>query len=350
MLDVYAGKSALQKINQQGFKQQLFTSFLGASGGPKWFCLFGLDKYLFGDFFKGRTSELNLIGSSAGAFRSACFAQHDPVAAITRMAESYSETVYSAKATPAEVTHKAIELLDYMLGENGANEIINNDIFRAHFLVNKVNGTLIHEKSWLQLLGLAKSYILNRIDRRLLGSQYQRYVYRNSKSQVNIIDPCAFTTHYADLTSENLSSALLASGSIPLVMQGIKDIPGSPQGTYRDGGILDYHFDIGIGNGEGLTLYPHFDPTPKAGWFDKKLNRKVSASHYDNIVLLVPSDDFVKSLPYQKIPDRKDFTTMAPETRIRYWKSVLSQTEILAESFDTMLSTNAIERIKVFSP
>jgi hypothetical protein len=36
MLEIYAGKNALKTIQVQGFKQALFTNFLGASGGPKW--------------------------------------------------------------------------------------------------------------------------------------------------------------------------------------------------------------------------------------------------------------------------------------------------------------------------
>lgn len=51
MIDIYAGSNALKKIKTHGFKQDLFTNFLGASGGPKWFALLGLDKYLFGEFF-----------------------------------------------------------------------------------------------------------------------------------------------------------------------------------------------------------------------------------------------------------------------------------------------------------
>ena len=92
MLEIYAGKTALKTIQQQGFTPEIFSSFLGASGGPKWFTLLGLDKYLFGEFFKGRQQPLNLIGSSAGAFRAACFAQKDPVAAIERLAKNYSES------------------------------------------------------------------------------------------------------------------------------------------------------------------------------------------------------------------------------------------------------------------
>ena len=36
MLDIYAGENALKTIQQHGFKQELFTNFLGASGRPKW--------------------------------------------------------------------------------------------------------------------------------------------------------------------------------------------------------------------------------------------------------------------------------------------------------------------------
>jgi len=346
MLDIYAGKSALETIKKDGFKQELFSSFLGASGGPKWFCLFELDKYLFGEFFKDRTSELNLIGSSAGAFRAACFAQNDPVAAITRMAESYSETVYSDKATPEEITGKARDLLDYVLGDNGANEIIENNIFKAHFLVNKTNGFVASENKVAQSIGLIKSIILNRFDRKFLIKQYERFVFKSPTSSLNINDHCNFKTTYANLTTANLQDALLASGSIPIVMQGIKDIAGVPSGMYRDGGIIDYHFDFQLKNNNGLILYPHFNSNPKAGWFDKNLKRKVKSENYDNIVMLVPSFKFVESLPFSKIPDRNDFTKMDANQRIKYWKTVLSETKRLSDSFNKFLINGNLSNIK----
>lgn len=346
MLDIYAGKSALKKINEEGFKQELFTSFLGASGGPKWFCLFELDKYLFGEFFKDRSTELNLIGSSAGAFRSACFAQKDPVSAITRMAESYSETVYSNKAKPEEVTSKAIELLDYVLGNNGVEEIINNKIFKTHLLVNKTNGFVGSENKITQSIGLIKSILLNRVDRKLLRNQYERFVFKSPSSSLLIDDYCKFETQYIDLTVSNLKDALLASGSIPIVMEGIKNIAGVPKGMYRDGGIIDYHFDFKLKNNDGLILYPHFNSKPKAGWFDKNLNRAVLAENYDNILMLVPSEKFVKSLPFSKIPDRTDFTKLEPSQRIKYWKKVLSETERLSDEFNSFISKKKLSEIK----
>lgn len=334
MIDIYAGKTAAKIINEQGFKPELFTSFLGASGGPKWFTLFGLDKYIFGEFFKHRTQPLNLIGSSAGAFRSACFAQNDPVAAIKRLAKSYSQTRYSSnRPTPAEITLKARALLDDVFGDDGVTEIINNPVFKAHFIVAKSNGFIASEHKLIQLLGLSKSYMLNRINRKLLGSQYERFIFGAPNSNLSITDSYNFITKNIALTQTNLKDALLASGSIPLVMQGIKNIAGSPPGIYRDGGIIDYHFDLKINN-PGLILYPHFNSDPKAGWFDKNLKRKVSPQNYDNVVMITPSKEFVANLPYGKIPDRNDFTDLDADMRIKYWNTVFSETEKLAEAFD----------------
>lgn len=350
MLDIYAGRAALEKIQEQGFKQELFTSFYGASGGPKWFTLFGLDKLLFGEFFQGRKETLSLIGSSAGAFRAACFAQADPVAAITRMAETYSQTVYSNNAKPDEITAKAKEIIDYTMAPHGVDEVIANDIIKTHFLVNKVSGMAGCENKLCQSLGLIKSIIVNRFDRKLLASQYQRYVFKSPSSNLAIEDYCGFTSQYVDLSAENFKQALLASGSIPMVMQGVKDIANAAKGMYRDGGIVDYHFDIELANRDGLTLYPHFNARPKAGWFDKNLNRDVLTSNYDNVVMLVPSDAFVQSLPFGKIPDRTDFTTMDAKTRIKYWQTVLAQTDRLAESFNDFYHKQDLTKIKVFSP
>ena len=349
MLDIYAGGSALEKIQEQGFKQELFTSFYGASGGPKWFTLFGLDKLLFGEYFKGRTKTLNLLGSSAGAFRAACFAQSDPVAAITRMAESYSKTVYSEKAKADEITAKAKEIIDYTMAPYGVDEILANDVIKTHFLVNKVSGLAGCENKLCQSLGLIKSIVLNRFDRKLLASQYQRYVFKSPSSHLAIKDYCGFTTKYIDLSTHNFKQALLASGSIPLVMQGVSNITDAGVGMYRDGGIVDYHFDIDLENRDGLTLYPHFNARPKAGWFDKNLNRDVQAGNYDSVVMLVPSDEFIQSLPFGKIPDRTDFTTMDAKTRIKYWQTVLAQTERLADSFDDFINKQDFTKIKVFT-
>lgn len=346
MLDIYAGDSALKTIKAQGFSADLFSNFLGASGGPKWFVLFGLDKYFFGEFFKDRQQPLNLVGSSAGAFRMACFAQQDPVAAIERLAKNYSETVYSNKARPEEITRKARELLDTMFGESGASEIINNPTFKAHFLVAKCRGLVASENKLLLGVGLLISLLRNGAKRSLIKSQYQRVVFQHQASQLQLHDPDNISTTRLAFTEGNIKDALLASGAIPMVMQGIKDIGDCEVGMYRDGGIIDYHFDIAL---EGLTLYPHFSSTLKAGWFDKNLSRKVRAAHYDKTVLVCPSQAFIDALPFGKIPDRNDFVKLAPAERLQYWQQVFLASEQLATSFKSFYQTQNISQIKSIS-
>ena len=349
MLEIYAGESALNTIKEQGFSQSLFTSFLGASGGPKWFTLFGLDKYLFGEFFKDRSQELNILGSSAGAFRAACFAQNKPVEAISRLAKHYSETVYSSnKPSPTEITQKALEVVDIMLGDSGVNEIINNPIRKAHFIVAKSNGLVASENKFTQGLGLMTSMVRNRVNRKLLHSQYERYIFQPATSKLAISDPDDFATHITHFTLENLHDALIASGSIPFVMEGVRDIHGCPKGMYRDGGIIDYHFDIKIHN-PGLVLYPHFSANIKAGWFDKNLNRKVRAENYHNTVVICPSTEYISKLPRNKIPDRTDFTDLDATTRIKHWQQVLSTGDLLAQALDNFIEKQQIELIKPIS-
>lgn len=345
MLEIYAGKTALKTINEKGFLPDLFSDFLGASGGPKWFTLYALDKYMFGDFFKGRSDVLNLIGSSAGAFRASCFAQKDPVAAIERLASNYCQTIYSEKAKPQEVTTKARDLLAVLFGEHGASEIINNPVFKAHFIVAKCHGLVASENRVVQSLGLLASFLQNAIGRRHLKKQYQRYIFQTNDSTMKIHDPDNIATRLATFTQNNIKDALLASGSIPMVMQGIKDIDNCSQGMYRDGGLIDYHFDFEI-ESSGLILYPHFSSVLKAGWFDKKLKRKVRMQHYDKTVLICPSAKFIDSLPYHKIPDCSDFTTMQPQQRMAYWQQVFVQSEQLSLAFDHFYQQQNLSEIK----
>ncbi len=53
-LSIYAGPTARAQLLEQGVTAAQFNVMVGASGGPKWFVLYGLDRYLFGTFLQGR--------------------------------------------------------------------------------------------------------------------------------------------------------------------------------------------------------------------------------------------------------------------------------------------------------
>ena len=348
-LDICAGDRALIHINEHGFRADMFSTVLGASGGPKWFVLFGLDCFLFDEFFKQRTQPLHLLGSSAGAFRFAALAQKEPIAAIGRLASYYSQVVYSDKPTAQEISDKAQQVLDILLGEHGAQQIIENPTIHAHFITAHTSGLLSFDNKVAQLAGLTKSYLLNWVARKYLNKQYQRVIFGTAKASLLINDPHQIPSQYVKLDPRNIADAILASGSIPLVMSGVKDISGAPKGMYRDGGIIDYHFDFTVQsntNDAPLVLYPHFSGNPKAGWFDKKLARTPHNSSFDNVVMLTPSEEFINMLPFKKIPDRDDFNNLDAPTRIDYWQRVLKMSELLSEDFAQFVAQPDLAKIK----
>lgn len=348
-LQIFAGKQALKTLQEHGWQEQLFTTLLGASGGPKWFVLYGLDKYLSGVFFKDRRDALHVVGSSVGAFRAACYAQTDPVAAIERMAKGYIETCYSSKyVSPKVVTDSVRTMLHKMLGPDGVDNILGHETIKAHFISARSKGFVASENRLLQGLGLLQCARNNKRNRANLAQHVERVIFQPADSQLTIRDPFDFHTERVVLSRDNVFDAILASGSLPLIMQGIRDISGAPTGIYRDGGIIDYHFDFNIQN-EGLILYPHFSALLRSGWFDKKLLRRVSAEHYERVVLLCPSDQFIAALPYGKIPDRSDFNTLEDSDRMAYWRSVTGQSERLSEEFSALSRAQDLSCIRPIS-
>lgn len=332
-ISFYAGHTALTRIKNEGIKPEMFSAFLGASGGPKWFVLCGLDKIIFNDFLHKSNHHIDIIGSSAGAFRASCFVQNDPKAAIERLAQRYSSTVYSEKPSPREITQKGLDLLKYMMGEHGVSEALNSPNKSVHIVVAKCHGLVASEQKAKQLTGLAIAAGRNAISRRKLQKSFTRVIFSSQAQGLSFSEQVPYQTEQVPLSPNNFLEALMASGSIPAIIEGVKDIPGASKGMYRDGGIIDYHFDMHI-NTPNLVLYPHFYKTPTPGWFDKSIKRRTChPNSYDNVLLVCPSDEFVSKLPYKKIPDRKDFEDMEAQQRIRYWQKVIDESERLGEAF-----------------
>lgn len=350
-ISIYAGDTALKEIQNNGISSQQIKVLAGASGGPKWFTLFGLDKYLFGSFFKERTTPLHTIGSSAGSWRLSCLAQKEPVAAIERLAHFYSNERYSEKPTVDEISDKADALLIKVLGDCGAQEIASNPIIQSHFIVARAKGLNASENRYLQLMGLLSAAGLNAVNQGFINRFFQRHIFYNEfNSKQSYFDYQQKNTQYNRLTAQNVHQVLMASGAIPLVLRGIQNIEGAPQGVYRDGGIIDYHLDINFGN-DGLVLYPHFFPIIKPGWFDKSLSyRKAKIDNFDRVILVTPSPEHVAKLPFGKISDRSDFTKMDPDARIKYWQTILSESERLADDFANLVEYNmGLDQVKPIS-
>ncbi len=332
-LSLYAGPAALARIKQEGIQPEMFSAFLGASGGPKWFVLTGLDKVIFNEFMHKSNKHVDIIGSSVGAFRAACFAQNDPAAAIERLADGYSSMVYSEKPTVKEVTDKGVELLDRMMGDQGIHEVLSANDKSVHMVIARCHGLVAYESKVKQIAGLAIAAGRNAVSRQKLAKSFTRVIFSSNKNGLSFSEQVPIRTEQGYLSQDNFLTALMASGSIPAVIQGVKNISGIAKGMFRDGGIVDYHFDMKIKT-PNLVLYPHFYSTPISGWFDKTIkSRNCHADSYDNVLIVAPSDTFVASLPNARIPDRKDFETMPSQERVPYWCKVIKESDRIAEQF-----------------
>jgi len=338
-LQILAGSRALERIKQEGLKPERVRMILGASGGPKWFVLSKLDQYLNDTFLANSFQPMQLIGSSIGSWRMACYAQQDGAAAIRRLEEGYLNQRYSKTADAKEVTEKALVMLDDVLDHGGTHQVLSNHTRHLNIVTARCHGWVESEQTSRQLAGVMASAAANLVSRRSLSYFYERVVFSQNMTTSPFRQLEGVTGRISFLNEMNLKSALMASGAIPLVLEGVTGIEGAPTGTYRDGGLVDYHFDLPLNADDGFILYPHFAPVLKPGWFDKSLPwRSVSGRHYEDVVLLTPTEEFIRHLPHGKIPDRTDFKKLDDNAREHYWKNTIKLSQRLADDFHEMVN------------
>ncbi|MDP2547000.1 patatin-like phospholipase family protein [Oceanobacter sp. 4_MG-2023] len=334
-LKVFAGAEALQHIREHGLHADDIEVVLGASGGPKWLVLAAMDRYLLREWFAQRSQPLHLLGTSAGAWRLSCFAQQDALAAHQRFLEAYVSQRYSAKPTPQEVATECRHILDLTLGEQGLAEILAHPFMRYHTLVTRCRGLTASDIHWLQTAGWLGAIGANLLSRKGMRPWVDRVLFHHPDKPPIDHFPHLPAQHVT-LTADNLRPAILATGAIPLVIDGVRDIAGAPKGTYRDGGITDYQFDLPVLPNKGFVLYPHyFAQAPKGGWFDKKLRwRTASREYYRRTIIIAPSWEFAATLPGGRIPDLDDFYDFDYSQRRLRWEQVLAACEGLADALD----------------
>jgi hypothetical protein len=341
LLNFYAGEHAFQHIQNKGLGPEDIRVILGASGGPKWFVLSHLDRYLASQWLPVIEHKINLIGSSIGAWRMTAYANKDPLTALDRLETGYLNQRYSDNANADEITAKVHDFIDDTLGESAFDDLHPDRLL--HLVTARCRGMTAVSSSRTQAWIFAGVAASNLLSRTTLARYFDRVVFRSQGGQLPLTSWDQFTTHQVMLQPNNLRQALQASGAIPVVIHGVSNPAGAPPGVYRDGGMVDYHFDLPIKPEHGLVLYPHFSPVMKPGWFDKPLPwRKVSADHYSHTLVVCPSQAFINRLPYGKIPDRKDFETLDADSRIRYWNTVVDMNQALADEFHDRVSTGTL--------
>ena len=351
-LCLYAGSKAYSHIKEHGLNASDVKVVAGAAGGPKWLVLHGMDQFLFGKWLKTSNNPIHLIGSSIGAWRYAAYCRTDFQASFDNFEKLYFEQRYSDIADKKEITRELDKILDGIFKNNGIDEILNNNQFKFNLFADRGRGLLNVEHPALLISGLLLSTLFNLVSRKSLNIFFKRTLFHHQIELPPFINMNDFPTDKVALNKENLQLAILASGSIPLIVNGVDNIPGAKPGYYRDGGLIDYHMSLPYGVNDGLVLLPHFSKTIIPGWLDKYTGwRKPDRKHLENVLLLAPSESFINSLPLSKIPDRSDFKRFVgnDEGRLHYWKEVTKRSEELPVTLQSWMNDGSlIDKIKLF--
>lgn len=333
-LTLKAGRRAFARIREQGLQPADVGILPGAAGGPKALGIQGLDIALFGDWLARAPRERSLIGASIGSWRFASACLPDAAAGLRRLGELYTAQRFAKGVSMAEVSRSCTRMLEDLLGSQDA-EVLSNAHYRLNIVVVKSHGLLAQDRRGALGLGLSSVIGNNLLGRARLARHFERLILHDARLAPPLHELVDFPSRCLPLDLGNLRHALLASGSIPLVMQGVRDIPGAGPGTYRDGGLLDYHLDLPY-SGSDIVLYPHFTDRIIPGWFDKSMPwRRGDATRLQDVLLVAPSPAYLTRLPYGKLPDRKDFTRFLGDdsSRERYWRVAMDESRRMGDEF-----------------
>ena len=384
-LRIYAGPKAMQHIAQNGLQPQDVGVVPGAAGGPKGLILGPLDRFIFGDWLAKSTHDVHLVGASIGAWRMATACLSNPVAGFEKLEHDYIRQDYALK--PGEKFPSADTVSDdfgrklssFYAGK--VAQVLGHQRYKLHIITSRGRHILRREHKLATPLGYLGAFLSNSVHRKAMGAWLERVVFSSQHAALPF-DASDYRTRQIQLTEANFNAALQASCSIPFVLRAVRDIPGAPPGAYWDGGITDYHLHLKYAMDSGaararklsatdlndryselqnniqtppnpqaarLVLYPHFQKSVVPGWLDKGLKwRHKATPSLDNMVLLAPHPDWVKTLPNGKLPDRTDFKHYGTDlqARVKAWSAAASSSEQLAAEWQQWLEAPDMARLQ----
>jgi hypothetical protein len=209
---------------------------------------------------------------------------------MQRFEDAYIEQRYSETPDIHEITAKSREILRFALGESGVTDILQHPVLRTHVMTVRARGIAASEQRALLAASLFTAAGLNAISRRTRSIFFERALFFDPRELPPCHEATGFPMQRIRLGEENLEDVIVATGSIPLVLSGVKDIAGAAPGIYRDGGVIDYHLDL-----------PH------------------------------------------SVTDRMDFVNYTPAERIRIWRTVVAACAALGDEFNDVIEKGELE-------
>lgn len=351
LLDIYAGAQAKRHIESNGLAPSDIATIFGASGAAKWLAIYGLDRAIFEQWLPSHfVSDLagsadahsgnciKVFGTSVGAWKLAAACQNDPGESLERLANAYIDQSYTKKAKPADVVYETERILEALLPDSNIPQLLNHPYLRYSCGAVRCQGLLARNTTVHMAAGMVEGFARSIVSKGY-GAMFERAVFSVERNMPKLSPERGVSTQHCTLNENNLRDALRASAAIPYIMDPISEIEGAYPGSYRDGGLLDYHpIAKRFWNESGLVLYPHFYSHLVPNWFDKFYSkRRAPSSDLDNVIMLSPSKEFIASLPDGRLPDRKDFSVYKGRNEIRQerWRQAMNASLELGQEFLT---------------
>jgi hypothetical protein len=347
-LNYRAGAIALDIIRKRGLSPSELQCIIMPAIGPKWLVLAGFDRALIEHgWLHGHAARTLLLGASVGAWRALALAARDPLRTHAALLDAYCEQRFTHDDDPAAISASYRSLLRRVFSDEDLAHATAHPQLDLAIVTARARGFLSFDaQPKLQALGLGSAAVLN-----ALGASTRRWFFERV-----VFDTCIGSARHAALlqapgctrvalTVQNTLDAALASGTVPLYMQLVRDVALAPPGAYLDGGFSDYHVNRSVAGGEGIGLLMLHQRRIIPSWLDKFVPwRRAPAAAHARLLLVHPTAEFVRSLPGAAIPTRDDFERFVdePEARIARWRSVAARSAELAATLLQDVESGAI--------
>ena len=214
------------------------------------------------------------------------------------------------------------------------------------FVVARLKGLTTADSKPAQMLGYGLAFLSHTARPTRLGRPRRTLrIFRGGTPPLSI-GADHFRTAWLPLSrADNIADAILASGTLPLMMERIERIDGAPAGHYVDGGIIDYQMDLAHADPNKVLFIPHYESRIVPRWFDKSLRWKKAAPHRPHAGAQPLARAGRAALPGKRIPSRKDFKTMRGDdaARLSAWRAALDASERMADEFRELVATGKLE-------
>ncbi len=336
LLRYRAGPRALERLRRQGLGPGTIRAVVGIASGPRWLALAGLDRALLSTRLLSE-GRILLTGASAGAWRMLALACRDPRSAHRRLLDGYIGQVFPRSVTPAGASRAYRDLLEDVIAGD-ADHITGHPVFdlAIHTARARAGGTRP-----ALLASILAAAALNVVTARATTCFFERVLFHRRPERLP-----PFRGRLVPLDAGNLLDAARATGTVPLYLEAVRDVPGAPRGAYVDGGLTDYHLrQTYLEAGAGIVLLPHYRRRILPRWLDRfRSSRRPAPEATADVLQVYPSPEYVAGLPGGHVPDRQDFQRFvdAPRERIRRWRAVAAASDALGEQLLADLETGRL--------